>query len=84
MLADNGQMTGSLYKGASSEAQGDQHAVKTALIFYYSIWPTIAILGEPLGQIPNNTSTFVIIVLFRYMNCILGKNHFVDVCALAA
>ena len=55
MLADNGQMTGSLYKGASSEAQGDQHAVKTALIFYYSIWPTIAILGEPLGQIPNNT-----------------------------
>ena len=55
VLADNGQMTGSLYKGASSEAQGDQHAVKTALIFYYSIWPTIAILGEPLGQIPNNT-----------------------------
>ena len=50
MLADNGQMTGSLYKGASSE-----HAVKTALIFYYSIWPTIAILGEQLGQIPNNT-----------------------------
>ena len=42
VLADNGQMTGSLYKGASSEAQGDQHAVKTALIFYYSIWPTIA------------------------------------------
>ena len=43
MLTDNGQMTGSLYKGASSEAQGDQHAVKIALIFYYSIWPTIAL-----------------------------------------
>ena len=32
VLADNGQMTGSLYKGASSDAQGDQVAVKTALI----------------------------------------------------
>ena len=53
MLADNGQMTGSLYKGASSDAQGDQHAVIS--INYFSIWPTIAILGEQRGQIPNNT-----------------------------
>ena len=55
MLGDIGQMTSSLYKGASFEVQGDQHTVKIALIFYYSIWPTIDILGEPLGQIPNNT-----------------------------
>ena len=81
MLADNEQMTGSLHKGANFKAQGDRHAVQ-----YF-----ITLSGHLLLYWENNWDrsltillTFVILVLFRNMNFILWKNHFVDVCALAA